>query len=60
MLVRARIEDKQNHPATEKPPSTAGTLLRWRTRIGIAGVSSGTAVGAPPIHYLLWCAEATG
>ena len=53
MLARARTEDKEIHPATEMPPSTAGTLLRSRTRIGIAAVFSGTAVGTP-LYTTYW------
>jgi hypothetical protein len=46
-LYHAHTEDRQSHPATDRPPNSAGTPLQWRSRIGTAGASSEMSVGAP-------------
>src|SRR5512145_520907 len=52
-LDGARIEGRQNHLATDKPPGTAGTHLRSRIPIETVEASSGTAVAAP-FHTTYW------
>src|SRR5439155_940234 len=43
MLAFVRIVDKRSHRASDRQPSTAGTLHRWRTSSGTRARSSETA-----------------